>query len=360
MALSCGADAVVELPFAYAVSSAQFFALGGLCQARAIGADVLSFGIESDPENVMRIAKIRSSSLYCEELMRAFKSGESYAKAAEAAGVSSGSQRLGPNDILACEYVAAARSLNFDIGFCMVKRAGAEHGSLSVSDNFASARAIRESILANYSSGVDSVSRYMPEAAANILNNWLSSEKPVCSEDFSSALCAKLRTVSPELTDGLPFAKDGLGRLIRKNAMKYNSWETIVRESTSKRYTSSRISRLMVWVMASGSPEDVFTEEESDAVYFKGTAPYVRVLGIAGPDGERVLSEMKARAASASLVTSPGEYLSGAKYAPDPLGIRMLGADIRAQAVYGTVLSWSGHIAADRDYTEKFMRIRPL
>ena len=45
MALSCGADAVLELPALYALSSAEFFASGSVSLLNALGTvDYLSFG----------------------------------------------------------------------------------------------------------------------------------------------------------------------------------------------------------------------------------------------------------------------------------------------------------------------------
>ena len=47
MALSCGADLVLELPVRYALGSAEFFAAGGVALLDCLGAvDTLSFGSE--------------------------------------------------------------------------------------------------------------------------------------------------------------------------------------------------------------------------------------------------------------------------------------------------------------------------
>jgi cytidyltransferase-like protein len=46
MALSCGADLVLELPLPWAVSSAEGFGWGGAAVLSAAGADVLAFGSE--------------------------------------------------------------------------------------------------------------------------------------------------------------------------------------------------------------------------------------------------------------------------------------------------------------------------
>ena len=48
MALSCGVDAVFELPYPYSGSTAEIFAYGGVRLAYNLGADILYFGTESD------------------------------------------------------------------------------------------------------------------------------------------------------------------------------------------------------------------------------------------------------------------------------------------------------------------------
>ena len=46
-AVKCGVDLVLELPFPFSISSAEFFARAGVAIANASGADILSFGSES-------------------------------------------------------------------------------------------------------------------------------------------------------------------------------------------------------------------------------------------------------------------------------------------------------------------------
>ena len=54
MALACGVDAVFELPALFAVRPADTFALGGVAILGGLGADVLSFGCETDDMALIR------------------------------------------------------------------------------------------------------------------------------------------------------------------------------------------------------------------------------------------------------------------------------------------------------------------
>ena len=63
IALHCGADLVIELPAAYAMSSAEYFAFGAVRLLDSLGTvDLLSFGSESgDLDRLTEIASILMS-----------------------------------------------------------------------------------------------------------------------------------------------------------------------------------------------------------------------------------------------------------------------------------------------------------
>ncbi len=371
MALRAGADAVIELPFWYAVSSAQFFALGGITVCKAIGAEVLSFGIESDENSVREFAKRRASEEYGKELVSGIEAGGSYASSA---GAAIGEKRLKPNDILACEYIAAAGTAGYSPEILMVRRAGAGHGSKETDGCFASASQIRSMLLEE--NWKELVRPFVPESTLEILERWRSEERFVTADAFSAALSVKVRTMSPERIVSLPFGGGGVGQLLYNAVMRLNSWDNIVSACTSSRYTSSRISRLMVRALAEGEKADSPDHEERELIYFKGSIPYVRVLGVSsGSSGNhekedsdenvsfRILSELAGRCSGkTAFVTAPYDYLS--KNVAEKCegsyetGRKMLLADITAQSVYDSVLWDERRSAADRDLTERFLMIR--
>ena len=57
MALRCGADAVLQLPYAFSVREAEYFALGGVAILEALGCVThLSFGSETDDLSLLQAA----------------------------------------------------------------------------------------------------------------------------------------------------------------------------------------------------------------------------------------------------------------------------------------------------------------
>jgi predicted nucleotidyltransferase len=64
MALRCGVDAVLELPYPWCGASAGYFAKGGVEIAKAIGADYLCFGSESGDIEELKAVDINTLSPY--------------------------------------------------------------------------------------------------------------------------------------------------------------------------------------------------------------------------------------------------------------------------------------------------------
>ena len=89
MALSCGADVVLELPIYYALGSAEYFAKGAVSILNSLGcADYLCFGSEcADVSHLTEIAKILNSEpdLYRTILEKEQKNGSSFAAARQKA-----------------------------------------------------------------------------------------------------------------------------------------------------------------------------------------------------------------------------------------------------------------------------------
>ena len=122
MALKCGADMVLELPTAYALSSAEYFASGAVDILQKTGIVThISFGSESfwDNAGVRKLSKIAELTLLGPSVDR-----KSLDKGASFAAASRNSVVTMPNDILATEYLRAMRRLDAKMEVVPVKRVG--------------------------------------------------------------------------------------------------------------------------------------------------------------------------------------------------------------------------------------------
>ncbi len=135
MALRCGADAVFELPAAWAVRTADAFALGGVAILSGLGCDLLSFGSEiADMGLLNRLAALGEAEPpeLSAAIQRGLAEGKSHARArgeaiAERLGIAPEALNA-PNLALAVEYLRALRKLNSSMEPLAIRRRGDYHG----------------------------------------------------------------------------------------------------------------------------------------------------------------------------------------------------------------------------------------
>lgn len=129
--LSAGADLVLELPFPYSASSAEFFARAGVRVAESVGADSLYFGSESgDTEALRRAGKVLSSREYRDAMTVGRSAALRSEILKELAPDLPESLLFSPNDILACEYCR-----NATIETVAVKRISSDSASAIRAEN---------------------------------------------------------------------------------------------------------------------------------------------------------------------------------------------------------------------------------
>ena len=178
MALSGGADLVLELPCVFATASANMFALGGISLLARTGVVTdLCFGAETDSiTDFLTLAKFLNEEpdFFKNALKNELKTGISFpaarssALSAEASLPLSSEKLLSsPNNILGIEYCKALFALSSSIKPHIIKREGSGYNDREVNkqDRFASASAIR-TVLLNPSKGRSSsdLSSFLPFA----------------------------------------------------------------------------------------------------------------------------------------------------------------------------------------------------
>lgn len=239
-AVLCGADAVVELPAPFAVAPAEIFARGGVKLASEIDGDIsLCFGCESgNAEDFNAAARIlcNEDEAFKNKLTEELEKGQSFIKAYQSAfGACGGNQELlsTPNSILGVEYAKAIMRSGSGVKILHVKRVGAGYNDGNLKDNFSSASAIR----ANADNAL--VKGNMPECSyidfISSTNNLKRFERLAADMLFLGDK-AKLKRVYG-CTEGLE------NKLIACSAL--NGYSEIVESCTSKRYSSSRIKRII-------------------------------------------------------------------------------------------------------------------
>lgn len=168
--VSSGADAVVELPFPYAASSAEFFGRAGVEILSRLGVDEIWFGSETgDLEGISRLAEVAESAVF----------QAAYAEAAERDGgtaktyfellsqmANDNSIACAPNDILGISYLRAIQKLGSHIRPVAIKRQGSGYAEKDIKDDtFPSATALRRAWTEHE---IESVMAYLPDVSGEI------------------------------------------------------------------------------------------------------------------------------------------------------------------------------------------------
>lgn len=259
-AVSCGADLVLELPVTYALSSAEGFAAGGV---RILGGfcDWLCFGAENAEEDaLMQTASALLSDTFPPLLRRHLDCGKSFPAARQAALEDMGLRGeflTAPNNILAVEYCKAILSQGCAMKPLPIHRAGNYHDEIPDDEN-PSATAVRKLMLRQ-----QSWESFVPRAACNIftdapLHTLLSGER---------AILAKLRTMTDAEFEMLPYGSEGLWRKFMHACREEATLENIIAATKSKRYTRTRIDRMIMCATLGITLQDLLSP-----------VPYTRVL----------------------------------------------------------------------------------
>ncbi len=238
IAMNYQIDEVYELPFEYATQAAHIFAQGAIFELNKYNIDYLVFGSETDDiESFYLIANTikNNENLYYKNLKKEMKSGISFPKANQIVLEKLVGKSFNmPNDILGLEYVKAIVNNNYPIKAFSIKRTIDFH-SLETFENLASATYIRKLIFDNNKE----YKKYTPMVFDNI---------PDRIENYYKEFQNIVRNSEIEKLKNIKMMSEGMENLFKKN-INAATYEEFVNLSNSKRYTSSRIKRVMLYVL---------------------------------------------------------------------------------------------------------------
>lgn len=323
MALNNGVDLVIELPTYYAVSSAEFFAKGAVSILNNLGVvNNLFFGSEcGDVNKLTTIAKTLADEdsklkyIIKENLAK----GETFAKAREKALISYLNNEdlneilTSSNNILGIEYIKSIIRMNSNIKPFTLKREGSNYNDKFLSNSFSSATSIRE--LLKQKASIESLKDSIPKESYEVLNNLYNNSYPfVFDEDMFKFIKYKLQTNCINFNN-LYEIIEGLENKLLKEISSSNSYEEFILNIKSKRYTYSKISRILTHIYIGLDSDSFLNIDDTNNLY-------ARVLGF-NKKGREILSLIK-RNSSIPLITKIP------RFSDNPL----LKLDIQATAAY--------------------------
>lgn len=271
-ALNGGVDLVLELPLPWALSPAEKFARGGVGVLHSLGCiDALAFGCESgDSGEIVRTAHIMQGAAFGAALREATDSGKSFpaatAAAAEKCGIDAALLSQ-PNNVLAVEYAAAAEKQRAGMDIIAVRREQSLHDEMydvPPAGDIASASYLRSLMREG-----GRYAEFMPDECAAVVERELAAGRaPADTHNCERALLAVLRCMSAEDAAALPEVSEGLENRIYGAVRRGVTYDGIIMDIKTKRYTHARIRRILL---------SAFVGLSKDSG--EGVPPYIRVLG---------------------------------------------------------------------------------
>ena len=353
MAINNGIDLVIELPTLYSISSAENFASGAIKILDSLGiVDYISFGSEcndisilTDVSNVLANEPKEYKTLLSHELSR----GVSFPKARERALMMYlndirryANVLSAPNNILGIEYLKALNNQNSRIRPITIKREGSGYNEtiIPVNSRFASATAIRT--LCQSIDDITPLQKFIPESTFNILEENIKKGNYVKNiSAFDKEIIFTLRKMSTNEIANLPGVSEGLEFSLKNAANQCNSVVELLSIIKSKRYTQTRLQRILLYAILGITQKDM---EMS-----MSTVPYIRVLGF-NNKGQELISEISKRNRKLEIISSVKKFMD--KKTNPNLKI-MMNTDIWATNVY--TLGFEYESKANLDYTHKII-----
>ena len=351
MALKSGIDLVLELPTVYSISSAENFAEGAIKLLNSLKiVDTVSFGSEnSDIDILNRISGIlyEEPKQYVEFLNEELKKGLSFPKAREnAILLYLNDQKYSnilnqPNNTLAIEYLKALKKYKSHIMPISIKREKAFYNSNCIVDEYASATAIRNMIVNNQ---FNDIRKVMPRLAYDLLMQEIENNQYVIDiSKFEKEILYSIRRLSTADLKKFPEVNEGLENAIKNAANSCNTLAELINIIKSKRYTQTRIQRILLYILLNITKKDMYISRK--------TVPYARILGYS-PKGKELISEIYNANPKITLITSVKNFFDSSN---NKTYKNMLSKDILATNIY--TLAYKNNSVANLDYTKRIVTI---
>lgn len=303
-AVECGVNLVLELPFPFCMSSAEFFAKSGVLIASKIGVvDYLAFGSESgDIGEISDIASTMISDEYKLTLDGLISDNEykeyGYPELCQIAlsrvyGKEISRDFFTPNNILGIEYIKAIHEFGAAITPITVKREGSGyHDIINPMAKFQSATAIREELADENLSALD----FVPEKAKEIYLEAIEDGKmPSNISRLDLSVITSFRLNSPASDKDIHEAAGGLYNRLCDISAEATSISSLTSMAETKKYTKTRIKRA-IW-------NTYFGVTSSDV---RALPSYTQVLAMDSV-GRSLLKRIK-KMSDFPVITKPSSY----------------------------------------------------
>lgn len=308
IALLAGADLVLELPYPYSASGAEYFASAGVRILEALSVETLCFGSESGDADLLRTAaETALSDAFSAEFTEAGRSGVGSAAAYfSLLSARMGVTDFGSNDVLGVEYMKALLKYNCRMSPLVIRRNGSAYHTDAVErDRHPSATALRRAIEESPDRSPEGLhalyarlSGLPRTACAPFLRALRDGTAPARFEENPGAILSFYRMHAPSDFADIAEMHGGLAERICHAAHGATDTSEFFTLAATKKYTDSRVRRAVLYGMTGVTEADL-----------KSPPAYVNLLG-ASERGRAILSAYRKRAEKPiEIVTRPAAIL---------------------------------------------------
>lgn len=291
MALSGGADLIIELPTAFCIQPADYFAKGGISLLQAIGCDQLCFGVESgEAEDFQKLAECLADETA--EIEKRFKevrnNGMTYAAQMQQIIAdlfpSKNLDLSMPNSILGLAYAKENAKYANPMVLHTVKRSGSGYHEQEImpQEKMASATAIRKTLREDTDllHALNRLKEVIPETTAKALAN----AELVSWETFWPYLKYQLTIQSVVELRTIYQMNEGIEYRLKEKSKEAKNFGHFISLVKNKRYTWVRLQRLCLYILLNVKTEEMMEELQSPKA--------VHILGF-NKKGQAFLNHMK-------------------------------------------------------------------
>jgi predicted nucleotidyltransferase len=351
MALSSGADMVVELPVFYSTASADLFARGAISLVDTMGCcNVLSFGCENACEELKEVARLLAHppEEFQMILQSYVKADYPYALAREMAVRSYtkddalASLLSKPNNILAISYMTEILHQNSPIEVCAIERLVSDYHSKTLHP-LGSASAVRHCLESGHD--VSSLARSIPPDAYQILKDYIKTYGYLHEDDFTASLLPRMIYADDFTLSHILESSHELITRMRKYKDGAHSFSELCQLIKHKNVTYTRVSRFLTHILLG------ITTQDLKLLASTGPAEYIRILGCRKDSSE--LLSLLSKTAKEPVLTQCAK----AKYTLPPFAYQHFEKNRMATDLYRSIRSYKSGVPAINEYKEPMVML---
>lgn len=270
--LESNVDLVIELPYPFSVQSADTFAYGSIKILNNLKIDMLSFGIETNIEDIRKAAEIQINNKNFDLKVKEYSNKKYNYRASISKAIKdlTGISILKPNDILAVSYLKEIIKNNKSIDVLPIKRTN-DYLDIKSNSNIISASNIRNKLY-----NKNNIKKYVPKNVYKYL-------KSINYDENKYFDLLKYKLLSENDIKRFVTVDEGIDSRIKSSINSSNNLEELVEKIQTKRYTPNKIRRTLCHIL------NGFTKEDKNKFI---DPTYIRILGF-NDKGKKHLNSIK-------------------------------------------------------------------